>query len=818
MEHVDTVVVGSGFGGSVAAYRMAEAGRSVVLLERGRPYPPGSFPRGPAEIGRAFWDPEAGLYGMYDVWSFKGFDSVVSSGLGGGSLIYANVLLRKDERWFVTDLPGGGYEPWPVSRADLDPHYDAVEEMIGVAPYPLDREPYRDTPKTQAMQDAAAELGLHYSLPPLGISFAPSRGAEPGVGLPIAEPAYGNVHGVKRRTCRLCGECDIGCNDGAKNSLDHTYLSAAAFHGADLRTEHEVKAIRPRPGGGYEVDYVHHDVDVPKGRRPVRTIACSQLILAAGTYGTTFLLLKSREAFPKLSAALGTRFSGNGDLLSFLLKAKDRNRIRPLDASRGPVITSTIRLPDALDGAPGAGRGAYIQEGGYPSFVDWMVPGLEPDEQIVRVVKFLWQRFVEFFKDAPDTNISKELSDLIGDGALSVSSLPLLGMGRDVADGRLELRGGRLNVSWSAETSEAHYARLRKTMRAMADVLGAEYADAGDQMLFRKRVITVHPLGGAPMGRHEGEGVCDAFGEVFGYPGLFIADGAAMPGPVGPNPSLTIAAMADRLCSHALERGGRRRTVLGPPEENGAATDAGNPKGTGAGPASGEAGPPEGAGDGAAYGTASGSPERDRGSSRGASARTSLSFTEVMKGFVTFGESDPRAGEVAEERERLTFRLTITADDVDRFLAEPEHTARAEGWVESAGCGGRRTVRRGRFNCLAPGGADDRRLMKYRLYFTDGEGRPRTLVGHKNVVHGPPTRIWPDTSTLYVRILDGHVPEGGDADATAVAAGVLHIRLPDFARQLATFRASGEDAAEALVRFGRFFAGALWDVYGPHAK
>jgi len=138
--------------------------------------------------------------------------------------------------------------------------------------------------------------------------------------------------------------------------------------------------------------------------------------------------------------------------------------------------------------------------------------------------------------------------------------------------------------------------------------------------------------------------------------------------------------------------------------------------------------------------------------------------------------------------------------------------------VESAGCGGRRTVRRGRFNCLAPGGADDRRLMKYRLYFTDGEGRPRTLVGHKNVVHGPPTRIWPDTSTLYVRILDGHVPEGGDADATAVAAGVLHIRLPDFARQLATFRASGEDAAEALVRFGRFFAGALWDVYGPHAK
>ncbi|MFC7733342.1 GMC oxidoreductase [Actinomadura keratinilytica] len=687
MEHVDTVVVGSGFGGSVAAYRMAEAGRSVVVLERGRAYPPGTFPRSPAEIGRAFWDPEAGLYGMFDVWSFKGFDSVVSSGLGGGSLIYANVLLRKDERWFVTDLPGGRHEEWPVSRADLDPHYDAVEKMIGTAVYPLDRPPYDHTPKAHAMQDAAAELGLHYSRPPLSISFAPSPGAEPGVGLPLAEPPYGNVHGVPRRTCRLCGECDIGCNDGAKNSLDHTYLSAAAFHGADLRTEHEVKAIRPRPGGGYEVDYVHHDVNVRKGKRPVRTIACERLVLAAGTYGTTFLLLKSRAALPGLSGALGTRFSGNGDLLTFLLKAKDRDRVRPLDASRGPVITSAIRLPDALDGAPGAGPGAYIEDGGYPSFVDWMVPGLEPDEQIVRVVKFLWQRFVEFFKDAPDTNVSAELSDLIGDGALSVSSLPLLGMGRDAADGRLELRGGRLNARWSAESSQAHYARLRKTMRAMADVLGAEYAD--NPIWFRKRVVTVHPLGGAPMGRHEGEGVCDAFGEVFGHPGLYIADGAAMPGPVGPNPSLTIAAMADRLSTRALEDAANRGRSTHVPPRDGARRTQDAP-GTGAGPASGEAGPPGGAGNGRAYGADSGRPERDRGTSSGAAAPTSLSFTEVMKGFVTFGEGDPRAGELAEAREHIAFRLTITADDVDRFLAEPEHTARAGGgWSPpAAGAGG----------------------------------------------------------------------------------------------------------------------------------
>ncbi len=201
-EHADVVVVGSGFGGSVSAFRLAQAGLSVVLLERGRSYPPDSFPRTPAEMGRAFWNPGAGLYGMFDVWRFSGCDSVVSSGLGGGSLIYANVMLRKDEHWFVRDepLPRGGYESWPVTRADLDPHYDEVERMLGATPYPLEAPGYAGTPKTHAMRDAAAELGLNWQLPPLAVSFAPAPGAEPGRGLPIADPAYGNLHG--RRAAR----------------------------------------------------------------------------------------------------------------------------------------------------------------------------------------------------------------------------------------------------------------------------------------------------------------------------------------------------------------------------------------------------------------------------------------------------------------------------------------------------------------------------------------------------------------------------------------------------------------------------------------
>jgi cholesterol oxidase len=195
--------------------------------------------------------------------------------------------------------------------------------------------------------------------------------------------------------------------------------------------------------------------------------------------------------------------------------------------------------------------------------------------------------------------------------------------------------------------------------------------------------------------------------------------------------------------------------------------------------------------------------------------RTSLSFTEEMKGFYVTGESNPGGAELADHRERFTFRLTITADDVDRFLDETEHTARAEGWIDAAACGGRRTVERGWFNLFAPAGAADRRLMKYRLYFTDGADQPRTLSGWKNVHHGPPTHIWPDTSTLFFRVLEGHVPEGADDQARIIGAGTLHIELTDFAKQLTTFRASGPHGIAALARFGTFFAGELWDVYGP---
>ena len=553
--HVDVVVVGSGFGGSVLAYRLAEAGRSVCVLERGKPYPPGSFPRSPRALAKAFWDPSEGLYGMFNLWSFRGLGALVSSGLGGGSLIYANVLLRKDERWFVQeDVADGGYEHWAVTRADLDPHYERAERMLNAQPYPFEHPPFDGTPKTAAVKEAAEKLGREWLLPPLAVTFA-NEGERPAVGVPIQEE-HPNLHGAQRFTCRLVGECDIGCNFGSKNTLDFNYLSAAERHGAEIRTLCEVRSFAPREGGGYVVRYVEHD-PADEGRkldtgdasvRPVRELTCDRLVLSAGTLGSTFLLLRSRESFPGLSARLGTRFGGNGDLLTFALKAKHPDGSpRVLDGAYGPVITSAIRVPDALDG--GEGRGFYVEDAGFPEFITWVVQATQGPGALWRWRRVALRIILSLLRRRPEVDLSAEVSELLSDTRVSAGSMPLLGMGRDVPDGRMALYKGKLDVDWVKGKSGPFFDRLRDFSEEIAEALGADFQE--NPSWYLGRLITVHPLGGCPLGRSAEEGVVDPYGEVFGYPGFTIADGSVMPGPVGPNPSLTIAALADRFADRA---------------------------------------------------------------------------------------------------------------------------------------------------------------------------------------------------------------------------------------------------------------------------
>jgi cholesterol oxidase len=541
VETFDAVVVGSGFGGSVTAYRLADAGRNVLLLERGRPYPPGSFPRTPRQVrDGAFWRPDEGLHGLWETWSFPGLGAIVSSGLGGGSLIYANVALRKERDTFVDDE----HEHWPVTYDDLEPWYEEVERMQGSAPYPADREPYRSTPKTVALLDAAERTGLRAFRPPISVSFAP-EGEDPGAPLPEGE----NVHHARRYACRLCGECVVGCQFGSKNTLDYTYLSAAQKASATIRCCCEATVLEPRDGGGFTVRYRQH-LTAKAGHRPElldptdapeRAVHARTVIVAAGTLGSTRLLLANRASLPRLSPRLGSGFSSNGDLLFFV-----RGADRWLDPSTGPTITATARVDDRHSAS---GREFLLQDAGAPAASEWLWQTAEAPADLWGLRRRLWRRLGARLRGDRDTNLGDVLSAALGPARESGAMLPLLGMGRDIPGGRMTLHDDDLQVSWDDRESSEFFEGMEAAGDAMCRALGGRMWRPGGRYA---RLVTVHPLGGCPMGRNPQEGVVDAHGRVFGTDGLYVADGSIMPGPVGANPSLTIAAMAERIAAGIL--------------------------------------------------------------------------------------------------------------------------------------------------------------------------------------------------------------------------------------------------------------------------
>src|SRR5919198_1396123 len=321
--------------------------------------------------------------------------------------------------------------------------------MLAVQNYPLDVEPYASTPKTLAFREAAEREGHgRWFLPDLAVTFA-NEGSAPVPGEPIREE-HPNLHGRTRYTCRLVGECDVGCNYGSKKTLDYTYLSAAARHGAELRPLCEVKTFRPREGGGFEIDYVVHEPNSEGAAPRPETITADTLVLSAGTLGTTFLLLKTRDAFGGLPPALGTHFCGNGDLLTFALRCRDH-----INPDYGPVITSAVRFGDAADGDGSDGRGFYIEDAGYPSFLSWMLQAADEPRALWLWRKAALRLFWKGIRRRPQPDISGAVSSFFGDAALSAGVLRL-------PDGaRRQRRRGRRLGPRPRRPGPAHRRRLR---------------------------------------------------------------------------------------------------------------------------------------------------------------------------------------------------------------------------------------------------------------------------------------------------------------------------------------------------------------------
>jgi cholesterol oxidase len=491
----DVVIVGAGFGGSVTALRLAEAGKDVLVLERGRDFRARDFPRDPTDVSSLFWR-KPGDAGLYDVRFLSGLGVVAASGLGGGSLVYAGIHVRPDD--FVFDDPR-----WPkaITRSALDPYFDRVARMLRLAPPPSTLR----MPKRDAFHRAGAALGR-----------------------PVFDPDMA----VAWDACRLGADCEFGCPHGAKQSLDHTYLAAAESRGATLETRAFVSRIAP-DADGYRVHLADESV-----------VAAKRVVLAAGTLGTNELLLRS--ALPNISATLGTGFSANGDFLASLQQSAT-----DLEPWTGPDVTSVMRYTDGPTpftvAAPTFNRGVMtvLASFGQPR-VGWLRPA----------GPLLWPTLGGLLPMAFARGAVSKPQKLRARNAGEPSRMTnLFAIGRDNANGRAVLRNGRFDVTWSyARENRELVSNVTRAMADIARVYGGTFSPLFTWGAFQK-TITVHPLGGCAMADSPRTGVVSTEGEVFGHPGLFIADGSVIPTSIGFHPCMTIAGLAERVSDAMLAKG-----------------------------------------------------------------------------------------------------------------------------------------------------------------------------------------------------------------------------------------------------------------------
>jgi cholesterol oxidase len=518
----DAVVVGSGFGGGVAACRMAEQGLRVCVLERGRRFGPGDFPDRPEQAPLAFWHPVLNPGGMLDLRLMKDLAVLTAAGVGGGSLVYANVQLRAPASVF--EQPA-----WPgaITAEELGPYYDRTEAALEPRETPATPE----LPKVRAFDAMGRRAGRTATRLPLAVHFGESR--------------HHPFSGVFQQGCQNLGRCDLGCPVSAKNTVDITYVARAEAHGAEVFPLHEVLRVDPpdRATGRWRVGF--RDLQY----RISGSVEAPLLLLAAGTVGTSRLLLKNRARLRQLSAALGSRFSGNGDALALALDPAATGVVGAR-TEFGPTMTSRLDYTEE--------RGFMVADGGLPENFGGLL-------EIVRGVNALtgWGRVALHVKNAAvrigvtdrhvtHRNVKLKRREPIGD------SLVFLMIGRDAANGQMRLTPlfRTFDIRWKKTDSAELFAGMRTVageLAAAADATSFFALDAGPLSKF----ITVHPLGGCPMSDDPAAGVTDDRGRVHGYDGLYVLDGSIVPTALGVNPSKTIAALAERGVERLLAERGR---------------------------------------------------------------------------------------------------------------------------------------------------------------------------------------------------------------------------------------------------------------------
>ncbi len=511
------MVVGSGFGGSVSALRLAEKGYSVGVLECGKRFRDEDFPKSTWDLRRYFWAPRLGLRGIFRLTPFKDVSVVSGCGVGGGSLGYANTLYVPPAAFFE-DPQWRDLEDW---EATLAPHYAEAQRMLGVVVHE------HDDPADELLREFGEKIGVGdtYRKTPVGVFLG-----EPGKTVP--DPFFGG-EGPDRTGCMQCGRCMVGCPHGAKNTLVKNYLWLAERRGVRVEPDRTVTEIRPLGAAdgseGYAVTSERSGMLRGRGRR---TITARGVVVAAGPLGTNRLLQRCRlgGALPRISSRLGELVRTNSEMILAVTVPEDY----PDDLTKRVAISGSI-YPDPHTHIETV---TYGKAGNSMSMLYTLMVG--DGTRVTRPLKLLAQILRHpgrFAKTLWPRNWSRRTIILLVMQTLdnAIALRPTLKRSGDV----------RLQTEQDPEKPNPTFIPVaNEAAEWLAERTGGVAQSSTTEALMNIPT-TAHILGGAVIGHGPEDGVVDRRQRVFGYENLLVCDGAAVPANVGVNPSLTITALAE---------------------------------------------------------------------------------------------------------------------------------------------------------------------------------------------------------------------------------------------------------------------------------
>ncbi|MEZ5352411.1 MAG: GMC family oxidoreductase [Bryobacteraceae bacterium] len=532
----DFIVVGSGYGGAITAARLAGSASkpSVCILERGREWAVGDFPDSAVGWATGQRGPLNPL-GLYEVLNYPDISVLKGSGLGGTSLVNANVAIVPDAHAFKQD-------GWPsgVNRDSLQDFYRLAHDTLAATPHP----DAMSLPKVQALKRRGDQLGLDVTALDLAVTFEDRD----------------NAQGVHQPKCTGCGDCVSGCNVGAKNTLAMNYLPLASKNGAEIYTQCEVESVEKLSGGGWRV-HGYYVKDAVKKQK--FTLEAGNVILSAGAINSTEILLRSADKRGlSISPAAGTKFGGNGDFFGLSYNGDTPTR----------VLGFGTNPPDQTwkDNPPGPSIVAILKYAATASNSAFTIEDLSFPSAAVRAAQVTFATL----PNKEDTDVGDEMQemrraiqDTLGakpygeNGALNHTMLYLC-MGFDDQRGYFVLDKRGVQVRWPGAGRQPVFGMINEELRRHARREGASFLANPLWEFMRlpvRHLVTAHPLGGLPMGEDYMAGAVDQWGRVFAgdgsvHDGLFVADGSVLPAALGVNPFLTISAVSERIAARKIRQ------------------------------------------------------------------------------------------------------------------------------------------------------------------------------------------------------------------------------------------------------------------------